>query len=47
MSIHYSVPQNLNEALKYSKAQAQNSIIHKVRVPSVDVAAITTRPGLS
>ncbi|MCP1197266.1 helix-turn-helix domain-containing protein [Acetobacter senegalensis] len=47
MSTYDSILQGLNEAFAYSEAQAQNSITHKVRVPSVDVAAIRTRTGLS
>ncbi|GAN63336.1 transcriptional regulator Xre [Acetobacter indonesiensis NRIC 0313] len=47
MSTYDSILQGLNEALAYSEAQVQNSVTHKVRVQSVNVAAIRTRTGLS
>ncbi|ANA15164.1 MULTISPECIES: DNA-binding transcriptional regulator [Acetobacter] len=47
MSTYDSILQGLNEALAYSEAQVQNSVTHKVRVLSVNVAAIRTRTGLS
>ena len=47
MSAYDSILQGLNEALAYSDAPADDYVTHQVRVPSVDVAAIRTRTGLS
>ena len=47
MSAYDSILQGLDEALAYSEAPAEESVTHHVRIPSVDVAAIRTRTGLS
>ncbi|MBS1079045.1 helix-turn-helix domain-containing protein [Gluconobacter kondonii] len=47
MSAYDSILQGLNEALAYSDTSADDCVTHQVRVPSVDVAAIRTRTGLS
>ncbi|KXV28071.1 helix-turn-helix domain-containing protein [Gluconobacter japonicus] len=47
MSAYDSILQGVNEALAYSEASVENSVTHQVRIPSVDVAAIRTRTGLS
>ena len=47
MSAYDSILQGLNEALAYSEAPVEDSVTHQVRIPSVDVAAIRTRTGLS
>ncbi|KXV42136.1 XRE family transcriptional regulator [Gluconobacter japonicus] len=47
MSAYDSILQGLNEALVYSEAPAEDSVTHQVRIPSVDVAVIRTRTGLS
>ncbi|GBR41396.1 helix-turn-helix domain-containing protein [Gluconobacter kondonii] len=47
MSAYDSILQGLSEALAYSEASVGESVTHQVRIPSVDVAAIRTRTGLS
>jgi len=47
MIAYDSILQGLNEALAYSEASADDSVIPHVRIPLVDVAAIRTRTGLS
>jgi len=47
MKAHDSIMQGLNEAIAYTKGKNIGAKIHNVEVPSVDVAAIRARTGLS
>ncbi len=47
MSAHDSIMRGLKEALEFSKGNNVGANIHHVEVPSVDVAAIRARTGLS
>ena len=47
MKAHDSIMQGLNEALTYTQGKNIGEKIHNVEVPTVDVAAIRARTGLS
>jgi putative transcriptional regulator len=47
MSAHNSIMQGLSEALAFAQGKDIGAKIHHVEVPSVDVAAIRARTGLS
>jgi len=47
MSAHNSIMQGLNEALAFARGKDVGAKVHYVDVPSVDVAAIRARTGLS
>lgn len=47
MTAHDSIMKGLNEALEFAKGKDVGATIHHVEVPSVDVAAIRARTGLS
>ena len=47
MSAYGSVVQGLNEALDYAQGKETGAVVHKIEVPSVDVAAIRASTGLS
>jgi len=47
MKAHDSIMQGLTEALAYTQGKNINVKLHNVEVPSVDVAAIRARTGLS
>jgi len=47
MKAHDSIMQGLNEAISYTQGKNIGAKIHNVEVPSVDVAAIRARTGLS
>jgi len=47
MSARNSIMQGLNEALAFAQGKDIGAKIHHVEVPSVDVAAIRARTGLS
>jgi len=47
MSPYDSIKQGLNEALAFADGQRTDAVVHKVEVPTVDVAAIRASTGLS
>ena len=47
MSAHNSIMQGLKEALAFAQGKEIDANIHHVEVPTVDVAAIRARTGLS
>lgn len=47
MSAYESIMQGLNEALDYAQGKETGAIVHRVEVPTVDVAAIRASTGLS
>ena len=47
MSAYESVRQGLSEALDFAQGKTSDARVHQVEVPSVDVAAIRARTGLS
>jgi len=47
MNAHNSIMQGLNEALAFARGKEVGAMVHYVDVPSVDVAAIRARTGLS
>lgn len=47
MSAYESIMQGLNEALDHANGKEIGARIHKVEVPTVDVAAIRASTGLS
>lgn len=47
MSAYESIMQGLNEALDYAQGKETGAIVHRIEVPSVDVAAIRASTGLS
>jgi len=47
MSAYESIKQGLNEALAFAEGRETGARVHRVEVPSVDVAAIRARTGLS
>jgi putative transcriptional regulator len=47
MSAYESIRQGLSEALDFAHGKNGGARVHKVEVPSVDVAAIRARTGLS
>lgn len=42
-----SLMDGLNEALAFARGEKTNAVVHQIEVPSVDVAAIRARTGLS
>ena len=47
MSAHNSIMQGLKEALAFAQGEEFGAKVHHVEVPTVDVAAIRGRTGLS
>ncbi|HEX7784562.1 MAG TPA: helix-turn-helix domain-containing protein [Sphingobium sp.] len=47
MSAYESIMQGLNEALDHAQGKKTGARVHKLEVPSVDVAAIRASTGLS
>ena len=47
MKAHNSIMQGLKEALAFAKGEDIDAKVHQVEVPTVDVAAIRARTGLS
>jgi len=47
MSAYESIKQGLNEALAFAEDRETGARVHHVEVPTVDVAAIRARTGLS
>jgi putative transcriptional regulator len=47
MSAHDSIMKGLNEALLFAQGKDVGAKVHHVEVPTVDVAAIRARTGLS
>lgn len=47
MNAHDSIMQGLNEALAFAQGKDVGAKVHQIDVPSVDVAAIRARTGLS
>lgn len=47
MSAYESIVQGLNEALDHAQGKETGAIVHRIEVPSVDVAAIRASTGLS
>ena len=47
MSAYKSIMQGLNEALDHAKGKGIGARVHKVEVPTVNVAAIRASTGLS
>lgn len=47
MSAFESIRQGLNEAIDYAQNKETSARVHQVEVPSVDVAAIRAKTGLS
>jgi len=47
MKTHDSIMQGLNEALAFAQGKETGAKVHHVEVPTVDVAAIRARTGLS
>lgn len=47
MSAYESIMQGLNEALDYAQGKETGAAVHRIEVPSVDVAAIRASTGLS
>lgn len=47
MNAHDSIMQGLNEALAFAQGKDVGAKVHHIDVPSVDVAAIRARTGLS
>lgn len=47
MSAYESIMQGLNEALDHAQGKETGAAIHRIEVPSVDVAAIRASTGLS
>lgn len=47
MSAYESIMQGLNEALDHARGKETGAIVHRIEVPSVDVAAIRASTGLS
>lgn len=47
MSAYDSIMQGLNEALDYAQGKGTGAIVHRIEVPTVDVAAIRASTGLS
>ena len=44
---HESLMEGLAEALAFAKGERTGAVIHRIEVPSVDVAEIRARTGLS
>jgi len=47
MSAYESIMQGLNEALDYAQGKETGAVVHRIEVPTVDVAAIRASTGLS
>jgi len=47
MSAFKSISKGLEEALAFSKGQTDDAIVHEIDLPSVDVAEIRQKTGLS
>lgn len=47
MSAYESIMQGLNEALDHAKGKKTSARVHKVEIPTVNVAAIRASTGLS
>lgn len=47
MSAYESIMQGLNEALDHAKGEKTSARVHKVEIPTVNVAAIRASTGLS
>ena len=47
MNAYESLMQGLNEAFAHAKGEEAGALVHEVRVPAVDVAAIRASTGLS
>ena len=47
MSAYESIVQGLNEALDHAQGKETGAVVHRIEVPSVDVAAIRASTGLS
>jgi putative transcriptional regulator len=47
MTAHESILQGLNEALAFAQGKETGAKVHHIEVPSVDVATIRARTGLS
>jgi putative transcriptional regulator len=47
MSAYESIVQGLGEAIAFAEGKETGARVHQVEVPSVDVAAIRARTGLS
>lgn len=47
MSAHESIMKGLNEALGHAQGKDVGARVHRIEVPSVDVAAIRASTGLS
>lgn len=45
--VYDSLMEGLNEALAYSRGDKAGAIVHQIKVPVVDVAAIRASTGLS
>ena len=47
MNAYESIVQGLNEAMAFAKGEEIGAIVHHIEVPTVDVARIRARTGLS
>lgn len=47
MSAYESIRQGLSEALAFAEGKSDGARVHRVEVPSVDVAAVRASTGLS
>jgi len=47
MSAYESLMQGLNEALDHAQGKETGAVVHRIEVPTVDVAAIRASTGLS
>lgn len=45
--VYDSLMEGLNEALAFARGEKTNVVVHRIEVPSVDVAAIRASTGLS
>lgn len=47
MTAYESIMQGLNEALDYAQGKETGAVVHRIEVPTIDVAAIRASTGLS
>ena len=45
--VYDSLMEGLNEALAFAQGEKTNAVVHQIKVPTVDVAAIRASTGLS
>lgn len=47
MSDFESISKGLNEALKFAQGHTENSVIHNIEIPEIDVVAVRKKTGMS